>query len=397
MSSPIKNTPLFYVYQSFLQFISEKDSFNECARSNQNIKAINKDNSSKFIIVVIGESFNRHHSSLYGYPLKTNPKLQSEKNLFIFDNVISTMNATSTSFKHFLSLSSTDQTRNWYESPLFPAVFKQAGYNVVFYSNQYVKDINTSSTNASVGFFNRSELAPKLFNHRNTMKYQYDGLFLDAYKANREELESDSLNLVILHLIGQHFMYSKRFPAEYKHFTERDYAYRKELNSIQKQEVSDYDNATLYNDSIVDEIIQMYKDKNAMIVYFADHGDEINDYRVHVGRSSGLHEIGAPGLHCQLDVPFIVWLSDKWIEMYPKDKERLEKSLHKPFMLDDLPHFLFDMASIGVDGYDSTRSLVNESFNSLRKRIVSPLGTQPVDYDSVSNCFGTWKVGKFIN
>lgn len=379
----IRSTPSFYVYESVSQFIQERNLFEECARSNENIAIDSVDRDAKNIVVIIGESFNRYHSSLYGYRLKTNPKLSSLKNLFVFDDVISPINATSSSFQYFLSMSSIDGKKAWYEEPLFPVIFNRAGYNVVFFSNQFVKAAGMSTYDASMGFFNHPSLAPKLFDYRNSEKFLYDGDLLDDYKAKRKFIENDSLNLVFFHLYGQHMNPAFRFPSGRDFFKVTDYMNRTELNQQQKQEVANYDNATLYNDSIVYEIIKMYKNKNAAVVYFADHGDEANDYRPHIGRSRGLHIIGAPGLHCQLDIPFLIWLSDEWIAKNPNDVERFEKSLHRPFIIDDLPHLLMDIAKVRNKFYNPHKSLVNESFDESRKRVITPLASMPIDYDSV--------------
>lgn len=379
----IRFSPSFYIYEAVSQFVQERNLFEECARSNENIVIDSVDREPKNIVVIIGESFNRHHSSLYGYPLETNPKLSSLKNLFVFDNVISPINATSSSFQHFLSMASIEENIAWYEKPLFPAIFNEAGYNVLFFSNQFIKEAGMSTYDASMGFFNHPLLAPKLFDYRNSEKFLYDGDLLDDYKVKKDSLENDSLNLIFFHLYGQHVNPAFRFPSGRDFFKISDYMNRIELNPQQKKEVANYDNATLYNDSVVYEIIKMYENKNAAVVYFADHGDEANDYRAHIGRSRGLHIIGAPGLHCQLDIPFLIFLSDEWIARNPSDVERFKKSLHRPFIIDDLPHLLMDIANLENKFYNPHKSLVNESFDVSRKRVITPLASRPIDYDSV--------------
>jgi len=390
----VGENPIFYIFQAVSQFVQERNLFDESAKSNENIVIEHVDKSPKTIVLVIGESFNRHHSSLYGYPLKTNPKLESIENLYVFDDVIAPMNATSDVFRDFLSFASIDEkNRLWYHAPLFPAVFKKAGYNVVFYSNQFVAEAGMSTYDASCGFFNHPSIASKLFNHKNGEKFSYDGDLLDFYKKNRSTVESDSLNLIMFHLYGQHVTPESRYPQDRSFFTIKDYDYRHELNDKQKKEVANYDNATLYNDSIVYEIIQMYKNKNAVVIYFADHGDEANDYRLHKGRSRGLNVIGAPGLHCQLDVPFFIWLSEKWKNRYPNDETRVKKHLHSKFITDDIPHILLDLARIESPLYSSKRSLISDEYNENRKRIITPLASKPVDYDSICIKHGKWKIG----
>ena len=383
----------FKTFEAFSQFLQERNVFETCVRSNENLNATSSISTPQTIVVIIGESFNRHHSSLYGYPLPTNPKLTLLQNLFVFDNAISPTNATSDAFRHFLSLSSIDDSCNWNEKPLFTALFKAAGYNVIFYSNQFVKKANMTTWDASCGFFNHPQLAPKLFTHRNKKKFQYDGDLLEEYSQNRLSLETSSLNLVMIHLTGQHIAPEKRFPPDRAFFKTEDYSFRKELSDEQKRDVAAYDNATLYNDSIVYEIIRIFEDKNALVIYFADHGDEAHDYRVHTGRTYGIEKIGAPALHCQLDVPFLVWISDSWKIEHPNDSLRFAKHRHTPFITDDLPHILFDVANLKTEYYRPSLNPLSDSFNLSRKRVIQPNASEPMDYDSICNRFGPWKIG----
>ncbi len=383
----------FKTFEAFSQFLQERNLFETCANSNENLEASSTVSVPQTIVVIIGESFNRHHSSLYGYQLPTNPKLSRLKNLFVFDNAITPTNATSDAFRHFLSLSSIDDPCSWNEKPLFPALFKAAEYNVIFYSNQFVKEAKTTTYDASCGFFNHPQLAPKLFTHRNKKKFQYDGDLLENYKQNRHSLETNSLNLVIIHLQGQHIASESRYPPDRAYFKAEDYSFRKELSDEQKRDVAAYDNATLYNDSIVYEIIRMYESENALVIYFADHGDESHDYRVHRGRTYGIEKIGAPALHCQLDVPFLIWISDSWKVQHPNDSLRFAKHRHTPFITDDFPHILFDVANLKTEYYRPSLNPLSDSFNISRKRVIQPYASEQMDYDSICNRFGPWEIG----
>lgn len=388
-NSAAMNSPLFYVFEAVSQFLQERNDFEICIAPNANVEALSRDSVPKTLVVIIGESFNRHHSSLYGYTLETNPRLSRLTGLSVFDNVISPINATSSAFRLFLSMASMDDAREWSEAPLFPAIFKSAGYNVVFYSNQFVPAVGMSTHDASCGFFNHPELAPRLFSYRNTMKFPYDGELLEDYISKRDSLESDFQNLVIIHLYGQHVNPAMRFPPERAKFNESDYSYRKELTQEQKRYVASYDNATLYNDSIVSAVIEMFRNRVSAVVYFADHGDEAYDFRDHVGRARGLHLLGAPGLRAQLDVPFMIYLSDSWREKYPDDERRIRRHLHDPFVTDDLPHLLLDLARVNHADYNPKKSLISDDFDVSRKRVICPLASEPVDYDSVcSKGFG---------
>ena len=78
------------------------------------------------------------------------------------------------------------------------------------------------------------------------------------------------------------------------------------MDKNKKWAIATYDNATLYNDAVMGHIFDLYRNKNAVVVYFSDHGEEIYDYRDQRGR----HVSYAPSadmLRHQNEVPFVIW------------------------------------------------------------------------------------------
>lgn len=385
---------VFNSLRSFLQFSSEKKLFEKCAQAQEIIEIDSCSFRSENIVLIIGESYDRHHSSLYGYRLKTNPLLEQEKNLHVFSNVISSVNVTTLSFRNFLSFASVEEEVDWYDTPLFPCMLKKAGYNMIFWSNQFIKDPSMDSFDAACGFFYHPSIEPNFFTHKNIERFEYDEQLIDNYKESRNSVEKEKNNFIIFHLNGQHVDPATKFPATRAKFTTQDYAQRNELSEAEKQEVANYDNATLYNDSIVNEIINMYREKDAIVIYFADHGDEANDYRSHVGRCPKLDALGAPSMHCQLDIPFLIYMSDTYQEKHPDVAEQVKKATQRPFMTDDLPHLLIDLAGVQNKWYNPKRNIINDSFDIDRVRLIRDWGmSSPIDYDSVCASYGNWEIG----
>ncbi len=72
------------------------------------------------IVLILGESFNKHHSNLYGYHLNTSPRLTARyKNneMFVFTDVVTPFNSTSECMKYLLSTGSSQSQEAWYKSP----------------------------------------------------------------------------------------------------------------------------------------------------------------------------------------------------------------------------------------------------------------------------------------
>ena len=122
-------------------------------------------------------------------------------------------------------------------------------------------------------------------------------------------------NLVIFHLMGQHVMATKRYPhiSQFNVFSYRDIRSKQPyLNDEKKQMIAEYDNATLYNDYVLKNIIDLFRDKNTVVLYFSDHGEEIYDYRDSYGRVVFDDNMKNLGYKYQYEVPFMIWCSDKY-------------------------------------------------------------------------------------
>ena len=99
------------------------------------------------IVLVIGESYNKYHASLYGYYLDTTPYQCAEAdkgNLFAFNQVKAPHNQTSIVLKNVLCCNNIHEGERWYNYPYFPAIFKKAGYDVWLWDNQYKWDENAA-------------------------------------------------------------------------------------------------------------------------------------------------------------------------------------------------------------------------------------------------------------
>ncbi len=373
------------------QYDLEKDDLDICAQSQAATTIDSCSYTCPNMVVVIGESYIKRHSSLYGYNKPTNPsleKFQKAGQLFVFNDVITPRHGTSEAFKLFLSMARIQDTIRWCDTPLFPALFKKAGYHVSFYSNQFVKESEKDREFVTgAGFFYHPGIEPYIIDERNHSFFEYDGEMVKAFVADHRQSEAHPYNLAIFHLLGQHVAYKDRCPESMARFSAKDYTDRKELTADQKREVSEYDNATLYNDHVVASIIGLYKNQEAIVIYFSDHGEECNDFRPHVGRSGDWDiiekSLGIECLRCQHDIPFVIYASPLYQQKHPEIIEAIRGATERPFETDDLPHLLLHIAGIHTSWYDPQRDVISPSYDTTRRRVVSRVFT---DYDEF--CFG---------
>ncbi len=106
-----------------------------------------------------------------------------------------------------------------------------------------------------------------MFDTRNTRLHTFDNGLLADYD-NKLKAENKENNLIIFHLIGSHVSYNRRYPKSRKHFKAADYEQKRpELTKQRRYMLAHYDNAILYNDSIVDQIVKRFANEEAVVIY----------------------------------------------------------------------------------------------------------------------------------
>ena len=326
------------------------------------------------IVLVIGESYNKHHSQLYGYDKPTTPRqmaLAEEGSLVPFTDVVSSWNLTSFVFKHMLSLAAVTDSTEWCDEPLFPEVFRKAGYHVTFITNQFQSKAKEAVYDFSGGFFlNDPETSQRQFDVRNTQTYRFDDGVLKEYEKVRKGEGEKVGNLVILHLMGSHVDYRARYPQNtFRHFAPQMYN-RPELTDKQKRILSDYDNSLLYNDSIVYAITRSFMDKDAVVIYVPDHGEEIFDGKPYMyGRMHGAN-IDYRLARNEMEIPFWIWGSPQYIEHHPYGWLAIQNAKDRPLMIDALPHLLLYLGGISTPLYRQELNVIMPEYDTKRPRIL---------------------------
>lgn len=335
---------------------------------------------SRNIVLIIGESYNRHHAGLYGYDKNTTPR-QSRRaqkgELIPFSDVVAPWNLTSFVFKYLFSLYTVGDKGEWCDYPLFPELFRKAGYHVTFLTNQFLPQAKEAVYDFSGGFFlNNPLLSSAMFDTRNTRLYRYDAGLLADYDRLRNQNRDN--NLIIFHLKGQHVDYRTRFPLDRRHFNPEDYD-RPDLKEKELRVLADYDNAILYNDSIVDQIIKRFEDEDAIVVYVPDHGEECYEGDVHFYGRMHSTEITARLAREEFDIPFWIWCSHKYMVGHPSLFNDIVKSKNRRYMTDALPHLLLYLAGIQTPYYRSDLNVIGDEYNENRPRILK----NTTDYDKL--------------
>ena len=337
------------------------------------------------IVLIIGESFNKYHTPLYNdASLPTTPnlcRLRDEGQLYLFSDVVTQSNLTAQVMQNILSTWSEDEPDNWMNHTLFPAVFRKAGYDVYYWSNQFVADGGGGLfSNLGGALLNHPDLNRLQFTARNSATFAYDS----GLNTNLRAFIADSLggtlsrpSLFIVHYIGQHVSYADRFPSDYNHFTADSLS--PTYGGAHGCEIrAQYANATLFHDYCVNELWQLFADHDAVAVYLSDHGEECYDYRSFYERSDQNHLTPLMAKY-QFETPFFVLTSDAFRTNHPDLMEQIRAAQNKPFVNSDICHMLFSLAGIETPDYRTDRDLLSPQYNTTRPRYIG----DHVDYNTL--------------
>ena len=357
-----------------------------CIVASNNAKVDSCNYRSPNIVLIIGESYSRSHCQLYGYDVKDTPrqrKLERRGLLTKFDDVVSCWNLTSFVFKNVLSMHVVGEKGEWCDYPLFPELFRKAGYKVTFLTNQFLPEAKQAVYDFSGGFFlNNPTLSKAQFDVRNTQLHPFDdGLLADYDRFLKDgKIDLKGHNLIIFHLIGQHVSYNTRFPRDRHKFTADDYTERRpDIGNGRRRMIANYDNACLYNDSIVDQIVKRFANKNAIVIYMPDHGEEIYEPGRNIVCRNHSAEVDWPLAHYEFEVPFWIYCSHRYALAHPQVFKAIKDAKGKRFMTDALPHMLVWLAGISTKSYQPQYNLLSPDYNEMRPRILK--GT--ADYDKL--------------
>lgn len=343
---------------------NEAKIFEQMDKQLESEKILSNSSNIPWVIFVLGESTDRNHMQLYGYNLPTTPRLTARHErgeIFRFNDVIACANHTSAAMaRMFTFAEKEDPLNDWYYKANIFDILRRAGYHTVWLSNQ-----------SPIGLWGNFD---KYFSVRCDEKFfiegentvgnqrQVDGVLLPVLDEFVKKSTSEK-NFYLIHLYGTHEKFKLRYPTEFEKFSADD---EHKPEESWRQVTAEYDNAVLYNDFIVDEIIRRFEDKNAILIYISDHGTEVFDGRDFFGHS--IEEVG--NVH-MIEIPVLVWVSKEFRERYPEKIFALNTALDRPDRTDFWIHSLLDIMNIRTTSFDSTKSIINENFDSSRIRIYS--------------------------
>lgn len=343
----VYNLP-YITIKSFSQYQDQLDSINNFKEREELITATTvTDNET--IVVVIGESATRKHLGIYGYKRNTTPGFEKlSDSLVVYKNVISSHVYTTGSMFDIFTLSNYEKPNT--STPLISFI-KNAGYRVFWLSNQRPVGFHDNLVSRLASAADES-IFLNYNDYRNNTSY--DEVLIPKLK---EKLLVKDKKVIFVHLAGNHYSYDKRYPKDFDKFSS-------EKPSKKNKIIDTYDNAILYTDFVVSEMLHNVQTKTtkSAFIYFSDHGEEVYDTVDFFG-----HFEDKP-TSTMYEVPFLVYVSHDFEK--PEDFQ-IDES--RAYMLDDFPHSLTHLMGIESESLKKSRSIFSSQFLPRKRYIKNGL------------------------
>lgn len=360
----VYNLPYLLIKSNVEYYTESKKIGNYKDNQNGNFNQVSRPESEdeELYVIIIGESTNRSHFGLYDYYRQTTPELNKLKNeLLIYNDVISPHAYSIGALTKILTLANYESPEKVSEGSIVQLV-NSAGFDTYWLSNQrpigpYESLITKISLSSKYHKFITTTIAGK--------SKVLDGELINEFDKSIQGLKRKK-NVIFIHLMGTHHQYENRFPSTFNKFKDTPVTNFQSTESTQK--INAYDNAILYNDYLIADVIKKIKRLNtkSFVLFFSDHGEEMFNDLDMAGHNEDIFSKN------MFEVPFLLWESSKF-----KHDKNIDFVPERKYMLDDLIYSIADLLDINTKEVDLTRSIFNTNFKE-RKRIIK----DTINYDT---------------
>ena len=307
-------------------------------RQHFGVKGIN-DNEGEIFVWVVGESSRALNWSLLGYSRNTTPYLRRTPGIIPLPNMLSTAPNTDVAVPSMLSPWPITDWHAVLSHRSVVSAFDEAGFTTHWLSTQRV-----DGWSGAIPWISAEAKHVRYFDQA------FDGVMLDDLEEILAAAKRGEKILIVLHMNGSHFAYTRRYPANFSRFHHEHEDYRQQV-------IDEYDNTVLYTDWLLHEVIAKLANtrRAAALIYASDHGENLMD------DSASLLGHGI-GTSYDLHPASFIWFSKELRAKKPQAWRIALANSDAKLSLSNLSHSVLDLAGIRIPQLDPTASIFSTSF-----------------------------------
>jgi len=354
----------YLIFKSGIEYYNESKSLGDYKNNKtgnfESVSRLLNDDEDETYVVIIGESTSRSHMGVYGYYRETTPRLSDIKDqLLIYKDVVSPHAYSVAALTKILTLGNYEKPEQISAGSIIQLI-NNVDFETYWLSNQRpIGPFESLVTKISLSSKNHKFLTTTIAGNSTVL----DGELLNEFN---KVINNDAKKRVIfIHMMGTHHHYENRYPESFSKFKDEPRTNFKSEESFEN--INHYDNAILYNDFIISEVISKLDSlkTKSFALYFSDHAEEMYNDLDMAGHNEDIYS------QEMYDIPFFLWQSQKF-----KQSKKLYFVEDRKYMIDDLIHSFADLLDISAEEVESSRSVFSKDFID-RKRIIK----DTINYD----------------
>ena len=311
------------------------------------------------VIVVIGESASRDymHAFTPDFPYEDTPWLDSQlgnPDFNVFTNAYSSWSQTVPVLQRALTEQSQYNDKEFFESTSILDVAKKSGYTTYWFSNQGRYGQYDSAITLVAKTADRAEWTDDSYNFSD----KYD----DTLLWYLTQVDPNTNNFIVLHIMGSHIYYNNRYPTEFNQWHGDS-----EVTSPES-----YANSIHYTDYILSQVFD-YAQKNLNLramVYFSDHGENLE-----ISHNPDVFS------YDMVRIPMFIYLSPEYQQVLPGRTRAIRYHRSRYFTNDMLYDTISGLLNAPSSRYMEAQDLTSPNYAYTRANLTTMLGQQTLTDD----------------
>lgn len=311
------------------------------------------------VIVVIGESASRDymHAFTPDFPYEDTPWLDSQlgnPDFNVFTNAYSSWSQTVPVLQRALTEQSQYNDKEFFESTSIIDVAKKSGYTTYWFSNQGRYGQYDSAITLVAKTADRAEWTDDSYNFSD----KYD----DTLLWYLTQVDPNTNNFIVLHIMGSHIYYNNRYPTEFNQWHGDS-----EVSSPES-----YANSIHYTDYILSQVFD-YAQKNLNLramVYFSDHGENLE-----ISHNPDVFS------YDMVRIPMFIYLSPEYQQALPGRTRAIRYHRSRYFTNDMLYDTISGLLNAPSSRYMEAQDLTSPNYAYTRANLTTMLGQQTLTDD----------------